>query len=54
MIKNGWVQWLIEQLREFGPYLAAELLLPGGTLVALALWLYRRRAALTTAGGATR
>jgi hypothetical protein len=27
--------------RAFGPYLAIELLLPGGSLVALLLWLYR-------------
>jgi len=27
--------------RTFGPYLAIELLLPGGSLVALLLWLYR-------------
>ena len=27
--------------RALGPYLLVELLLPGGTLVALLLWLYR-------------
>jgi hypothetical protein len=27
--------------RSFGPYLAIELLLPGGSLVALLVWLYR-------------
>ena len=27
--------------RTFGPYLAIELLLPGGSLLALLLWLYR-------------
>ena len=27
--------------RTFGPYLAVELLVPGGSLVALLLWLYR-------------
>jgi hypothetical protein len=27
--------------RWFGPYLAIELLLPGGSLIALLLWLYR-------------
>jgi hypothetical protein len=27
--------------RTFGPYPAIELLLPGGSLVALLLWLYR-------------
>ena len=28
-----------------GPYLFVEILLPGGTLLAFLLWLYRRRAA---------
>jgi hypothetical protein len=27
--------------RTFGPYLVIELLLPGGSLLALLLWLYR-------------
>ena len=27
--------------RAFGPYLAIEILLPGGSLLALLLWLYR-------------
>ena len=26
-----------------GPYLLVEILLPGGSLIALALWLYRHR-----------
>ena len=47
-----WLQWLSEQIREIGPYFALELILPGGTLIALALWLYRRRAALTQRVGA--
>jgi hypothetical protein len=29
-------------LRQLGPYAAVELLLPGGSLLALCLWLYRR------------
>ena len=29
----------IAQIRKFGPYLLIELLLPGGTLLALLLWL---------------
>ena len=33
----------MEQLRKFSPYLMIELLLPGGTLIALLLWLYRRK-----------
>jgi len=32
--------WL---LRKVGPYLAIEILMPGGTLIAIALFLYRRR-----------
>jgi len=30
-------------LRNLGPYAAIELLVPGGTLIALALWAYRHR-----------
>ena len=32
---------LIESARAASPYLLIELLLPGGSLIALALWLYR-------------
>jgi len=31
------------KLRQLAPYALIELLLPGGTLLALGLWLYRRR-----------
>jgi len=34
---------LVEQFRKLSPYLLIELLLPGGTLIALLLWLYRRK-----------
>jgi len=33
----------VEQIRKYSPYLLIELLLPGGTLIALLLWLYRRK-----------
>jgi hypothetical protein len=33
-------------LRTLGPYAAIELLLPGGSLVALSLWGYRNRSQL--------
>ena len=33
----------VEKIRKFSPYLVIELLLPGGTLIALLLWLYRRQ-----------
>jgi len=39
------VEWILRQLRSLGPYLAIELLLPGGSIVALVLWTYRHRAA---------
>jgi len=34
-------------LRTLSPYLAVELILPGGSLIALALWLYNRKHAST-------
>jgi hypothetical protein len=39
-------------LSKVGPYLAMEIILPGGTLLALVLYLYRRQAGLkdSTAG----
>lgn len=33
---------IIQAARSASPYLLLELLLPGGTLIAIALWLYRR------------
>jgi hypothetical protein len=33
-------------LRTVGPYAAIELLVPGGTLIALAVWAFRNRASL--------
>jgi len=47
-------------LRQLGPYLAIELILPGGSLIALALWLYRRygrsayKSAVLSAQGASK
>jgi hypothetical protein len=38
----GWMKRGLTLLRGLGPYVAIEILLPGGTLIALALWLYRR------------
>ena len=34
---------LRHRVREFAPYAAIEILLPGGSLLALVLWLVRRR-----------
>jgi hypothetical protein len=33
----------MEIVRKFGPYVILEMLLPGGTLLAVALYLYRHR-----------
>ena len=38
-------EWVLRQFRSLGPYLAIELFLPGGSLVALLLWTYRHRPA---------
>lgn len=35
-------------LKAFAPYAVIELLLPGGTLIAILCWLYRRRRAAVT------
>jgi len=37
-----WLSRLAGQIRALGPYLAIELVLPGGSLIALLLWLYHR------------
>jgi len=34
---------VVAKLREIAPYAAIELVLPGGSLMALLLWLYRRQ-----------
>jgi hypothetical protein len=39
------IEWIVSQLRSLGPYLAIELVLPGGSIVALLLWVYRHRLA---------
>jgi hypothetical protein len=39
----AWITRILAILRQLGPYAVLEILLPGGTLIALLLWLYRRR-----------
>jgi len=49
----GWFRQGVQVLKALGPYAAIELLLPGGSLLALLLWFARRRrlqAQLRTAG----
>lgn len=47
---NLWTAPLPALLRSLGPYVLIELLLPGGSVIALLVWLYRHRATL---GGRT-
>jgi hypothetical protein len=46
--QNG-VRWLGRRVCGCGPYLVIELVLPGGTLISLLLYLYRRRIAAQAA-----
>jgi hypothetical protein len=40
---NGYLVAVVAKLRNLAPYAAIVLVLPGGSLIALLLWLYRRR-----------
>jgi hypothetical protein len=40
---RAWAAVAFATLKELAPYAAVELLLPGGSVVALTLWFYRRR-----------
>jgi|SRR5215469_15159249 len=40
---DRWIGRIAALVRELGPYAVIELVLPGGSLVALSLWLYRRQ-----------
>jgi NodT family efflux transporter outer membrane factor (OMF) lipoprotein len=37
-----WMTWSLAGLRELGPYAVVELVLPGGSILAVLMWLYRR------------
>ena len=41
--QSSWIARLAALMRSFGPYAAIELLLPGGSLIALSLWILRHR-----------
>ena len=45
-----WLRRGLPLLRSIGPYAAIEILLPGGTLIALLLWLARQGAFTTIVG----
>jgi hypothetical protein len=48
------LQSVLRGLRAVGPYALLELVMPGGTLIALLLYMYRRRAAAVSAAGTKR
>jgi hypothetical protein len=43
IVTEGSMARAIANLKEFAPYALLELVLPGGSLMAILLWLYRRR-----------
>jgi hypothetical protein len=40
---GAWATLVLAKLKELAPYAMIELLLPGGSVLALSLWFYRRR-----------
>jgi hypothetical protein len=40
---SAYMAAVVTKLRDVAPYAAIELVLPGGSLMALLLWLYRRQ-----------
>jgi hypothetical protein len=46
--RANWMNRLAAPVRGLGPYAAIELLLPGGSLIALSLWAIRHRAWIAT------
>jgi hypothetical protein len=40
---GAWTTMIFARLKDLAPYAVIELLLPGGSVLALTLWLYRRR-----------
>ena len=45
---GAWAAVVFARLKELAPYAVIELLLPGGSVVALTLWCYRRRKKIPT------
>jgi hypothetical protein len=40
---SDYIAAIVAKLRHLAPYAAMELILPGGSLMAILLWLYRRQ-----------
>lgn len=39
----NWITRVLAAMRGLGPYAALELIVPGGTLIAVSLWAFRHR-----------
>lgn len=50
-VRGGWIAKGLMLLKTFGPYAILEFVLPGGTLIAVLLWLYRHRHSPVSAEG---
>src|SRR6185437_13031609 len=50
-VRGGWIAKGLMLLKTFGPYAILEFVLPGGTLIAVLLWLYRHRHSQVSAEG---
>ncbi|MGH8202741.1 MAG: efflux transporter outer membrane subunit [Steroidobacteraceae bacterium] len=51
--RAGWIAKGLALLKTFGPYALLEFFLPGGTLIAVLVWLYRHRQQRQPAGAPT-
>ena len=45
-VLSPWIARSLALVRGVGPYAAIELLLPGGSAIAFAIWLYRHQASV--------
>jgi hypothetical protein len=48
---RDWFRKAIAIIKDLAPYAAIELILPGGSVIAVLLWLYRRSKLVTGAAG---
>jgi len=49
--RAAWIAKCVAALKTFGPYALLEFLLPGGTLIAVLVWLYRHRHQVSRSAG---
>jgi len=42
-MNSPWIKWIIEKWQSMGPLILVELILPGGSILAFMLWLYKNK-----------